>query len=405
MTSSILMSKKIAIIGFGASGIACFYNIVKQANCDLSIDIFEKNIPLTKGPAYSTKNFHHLLNVEANHMSLEISDPNDFLSWLKKNNYDYQEKSFAPRILFGKYLEEIIARSIETAESKGIKYNLIKENISEIKKQNNNFLINGNAYETCILAIGIDLKNSQKNFWNDDIKKYLDDEEIHIAGTGLTAVDAIISLIDENYCGKIFAHSRSGLITMARSTHEVSNSPLSIADMNLPLSQIFHKFVRACKNNKDWQCVMDSVRNITQELWQKLDSEKKKRFKRHCLKYWNIHRHRCPQEQFAKLEKLLAEKKLFFTTEKLPKKFIDCTGFDFNFSSDLVKNLVAENLVKYDDLKMGIISNSSNLHIIGGANFGALLETTAIPEIAVEANNIAQKIYTHSHAEPVEAYV
>ncbi len=392
MTSSISMNKKIAIIGFGASGIACFYNLVKYKNCDLIIDIFEKDWPLTKGPAYSTKNPNHLLNVEADRMSLEISNGHDFLDWLKNNNHNYNEKSFVPRILYGAYLENIISQSFEKAGSKGVNYNLICKNIIEIKKQKDGFLIDEKIYDHIILATGIDLKNSAKNFWNDDINNYINDTEIHIAGTGLTAIDAIVSLIDKNYTGKIFSHSRSGLVTMERSIHEASNSPLTLEDMDLPLSKIFHKFVKACRKSADWQSIVDSIRNITQELWQKLSLEKKKRFIRHCFKLWNIHRHRCPQEQFKKIKKLIAENKLFFTTEKLPKRFIDCTGFDFSFSSPLVKNMVQENLVKYDDLHLGITSNFSNLHIIGGANLGTLLETTAVPEIAIEADNIARKI-------------
>ena len=43
----------------------------------------------------------------------------------------------------------------------------------DISVQNKCFVINNKAYHHLILASGIDLKNAEKNFWNDDLNKYL----------------------------------------------------------------------------------------------------------------------------------------------------------------------------------------------------------------------------------------
>ncbi len=389
---------RIAIIGFGASGVASFLNLVKffdNSKTQLIIDIFDSNSFSGKGIAYSTRNFNHLLNVEAAKMSLDANSPNDFLDWLKENNYSYQASDFAPRLLYGLYLEDTIAKTCKLAESKGIKYNFIHQKITKIDKFNQHFYFNNQIYKHCILATGVELKNSEKNFWNDNLEKYLSDSEIHIAGTGLTAFDAIISLIDRNYQGQIFAYSRSGLITQERTNYNLpSKAPISIEDTNLKLSQIYRKFVQACKESDNWESVVDSVRLMTQEFWLKLDSEKKKRFMRHCIKQWTIHRHRCPSKQFEKILDLTQQNQLFFVKGKIPqKKFINCTGFDFSFNSELFQNMAENSLINYDELKMGIVSNNKNLHIIGSPNFGRILETTAIPDISKQAFQTAKQIY------------
>ena len=99
--------KKVAIIGFGASGIMTFHNLVRfhknNAKSLLEIYIFDKS-PINKGIAYSTKNVNHLLNVRAKGMSVVEEDNLHFVSWLKVNGYKYSQEDFVPRVIYGLYL-------------------------------------------------------------------------------------------------------------------------------------------------------------------------------------------------------------------------------------------------------------------------------------------------------------
>jgi hypothetical protein len=76
-------TKRIAIIGYGASGTITLYNIVKSFDgaLPLEISIFDKS-PLHKGTAYLTKNINHLLNVRAKHMSAIAQDSLHLVNWL-----------------------------------------------------------------------------------------------------------------------------------------------------------------------------------------------------------------------------------------------------------------------------------------------------------------------------------
>src|SRR5262249_33518016 len=86
---------------------------------------------------------------------------------------------------------------------------------------------------------------------------------------------------------------------------------------------------------------------------------------------------------------------------------INCIGSETNFSkidSPLVQSLMSRGLIRNDDLSMGLDATadgaiigsdnqpSQNLHTLGTALKGILWESTAIPEIRVQAHNLSLKL-------------
>lgn len=394
--------KRIAIIGFGASGIISFYNLVKNHNGEkiLEIDIFDKNIGISKGMAYATKNISHLLNVRASNMSALHDDKNHFVNWLSQNGYSYGPNDFAPRAIYNLYLDYIIDESCKIANSKQIRFQFYQRDINKISRENQYFVIENNIYHNCLLCVGAFMQNNEKNFWNLKIEDILQNNngEIHILGAGLTAFDAVIALQNHNYSGKIFMHSRSNKLPQENLPHKISDaiSPLNLHDTTLPLSKIFRKFVDGCKKSEDWRATFDAFRPLTVRFWQGLDAAKKRRFLNHCFRLWNVHRHRCPPEQFQKIQNLISSKKLILTKEKISySQAIDCTGFNFSASGDLIKSLIENEIAKTDELSLGVVSCDKNFIIIGANNFGELFETTAIPELRTQGFMVAENIYSH----------
>ncbi len=390
--------KHVAIVGFGLSGLLAFLNLVEnyQKSDKLIIRIFERSRFFAKGIAYSTKNINHLLNVVAEKMGVESNDRKHFYKWLVSKGYNYGEKDFVPRQIFGIYLQDVLESALKIAQEKNISYEFINKEINDIGIKNNHYLIDGNAYNYCILAVGVRLKNWRHNFWHVDLTKYLQQKEIHITGCGLTAIDAAISLRDLNYDGAIFIHSRSNRLPQI---HQINTalpqnviSPLTLDDAHLPLSLIYQKFVKACKNSTNWQATFDSFRPLSQSFWQALDSKKKKCFLRHCFRLWNIHRHRCPQVQYEAIQQMVTANKLIFTKGRAGESAIDCTGFDYGYKSELLKSLLKNHIVENDAIAAGIVSLKDNFFIMGGLNFGSTFEITAVPDIAPQAHKIATEI-------------
>jgi hypothetical protein len=403
----ITKNQQVAIVGFGLSGLLTFFNLVKNyqsSNRKLKVTIFEKSHTAPKGVAYSTKNPNHLLNVPAIGMGVVFEGREDFFEWLCAKGYNYQKTDFVPRQIFGIYLEEILDRALKIAEEKNISVEFRKKEISEIclekkvgeKYGRDYFVIDSDVFSACVLAVGSEFKNQKKVFWQNDLEKYLDEKEIHILGCGLTAIDAAISLRDLKYSGKIFLHSRRGKLSQP---HKISdfgkktNSPLALEDADLPLSKIFHKFVSACRKEENWRVAFDSFRPLTQRFWVSLDAEKKRRFLRHCFRWWGIHRHRCPEVQFAAINQMIESGQLTISKGKTDlSKAIDCTGFGYGAESDLIKNLVKNRVAIFDQIHAGIISQNENFYVASSLNFGSLLEITAAPEIAPQARFIADSI-------------
>lgn len=257
------------------------------------------------------------MNVRAINISGVLDDDYDFLNYLKSNNYNLGEQDFVERRIFKEYLKDLRLRSFDIASYKNISLSLFYRNIEEISYQDNKFFIGDikQGYDFVFLCISAKFRDN--NFFNIDISKYILKPQIHIKGAGLTAFDAIISLQDLNYVGTIFLHSRSKRIPQPHNAR-ISNSLnpiISISDAQLPLSKLFKKFVSGCRNSDNWQERFDSIRPITNDIWNQFTLEKKKRFMRHLFRIYNIHRHRSPLSVYNKIVNVLQNNRVVITNE------------------------------------------------------------------------------------------
>ena len=217
-----MTTKKIAIIGAGFSGLAVAYNLLNlDSSCShylgessfrqqtmgvhFTIDIFDDENFQNNGKAYQTKDFHHILNVPADKMGLPFADEEHFYKWLKQNHHsEIVKDNFAPRVLYHNYLQEITS---ELQKNSAI--NFISEQISQIKFVDSKYVLTSNSkvfeqYDFVVLASGLKVKNLPANFKSkkivNNIWQYLNLKQLPksgtvlIVGTGLTMVDAALSL-------------------------------------------------------------------------------------------------------------------------------------------------------------------------------------------------------------------
>ena len=67
-----------------------------------------------RGPAYSTTDDRHLLNVPASGMSAFPRDPEHFFRWVRNHHDDQtQPQDFVPRRVYGDYLESLLQTAAE----------------------------------------------------------------------------------------------------------------------------------------------------------------------------------------------------------------------------------------------------------------------------------------------------
>lgn len=454
-------SPVIAIIGAGFSGTLVAVNLLKTSTQPLKIKLIERREQLARGIAYSTDANCHLLNVSAGNMTAFPNDTGHFLRWLY---YNYSEladllpleitaSTFIPRKVYGLYIQSILEEALATAPHHVTLERINDEAIAIEKIQTANterariFLKRQGliAADKVVLALGNspnDLPENTsriRNAWASDALMGLDpDDEVLLIGTGLTMVDMVLSLQEKQHRGKIFAISRRGLSPQRHQATKPYPPFLQIEDAPktaLGLWRHLRNEVRSAQaSGYDWRSVIDSLRPITQKLWQQLPINEQQRFLRHAVPYWDVHRHRIAQQVGDVVDQLLISGQLTIAAGRIREqveheqgvtvtiqprrnrsktqssysltvqRVINCTGVaaDYRRSGHpLVQSLRSQKLIRPNPIGLGIASAfngallngtdqpSNILYTIGTPRKGDLWETIAVPELRVQAQSLA----------------
>lgn len=437
------MTLKIAIVGAGFSGTALVSMLSQFADQPVEIFLFDKSGQFGPGIAYSTDNSCHLLNVPAKNMSAN-DDENHFLNWLNQSQqakpYLHQHEpiadQFVPRFLYGEYLKQLLhADNLSTS----IKLFKIQEEVRKVTvypdkldiiTHHSSFNVN-----KVVLATGNELPDkpsflsSEQNYienpWSAlSLKKISKEDSVLLLGSGLTMIDTLISLAQQNHRGKIYALSRHGLLPLA---HQKTHLHYELPEQFPRELKSLFKFLRQeCSHeNHSWQDVIQHFRQHIPILWKTFSLAEKTRFLRHGATYWNIHRHRIATpvlELFLKLSKqvsfeMLKGRIVSFENEiatirlrgathfiDYPVKWlINCTGPALHLKiNSLMSSLIHQGAARVDDCHIGLCVNewgaivspygqvSNSIFTIGSLRKGSIWESTAVPELRHQAMTLTK---------------
>jgi uncharacterized NAD(P)/FAD-binding protein YdhS len=273
------------------------------------------------------------------------------------------------------------------------------------------------------------------NPWNEDSFRTIDQEkDVLIIGNGLTMVDTVLGLHEYNCKGTIYSisphgfnilpHRHQGLI-YTRLLEELQE-PVTLSS----LFRLFNRHVRILRHfGLSAEPVVDSIRPLAQEIWKKLDTKDKKRFLTHVRHLWGVARHRLPLHIYDFIQNLRIQNKLIVKKGTLKSitenqdritvtfskgrnadqqivvgRVINCTGPSLDITrsrSILIKNLVRSGMIRPDELNLGIDADSNGnviakdgkanqaIFTLGGNLRGLLWESTAVPELRVQAENLS----------------
>lgn len=274
------------------------------------------------------------------------------------------------------------------------------------------------------------------------------DAAVLLLGTGLTMLDVAIALGTRGHRGPIHALSRRGLLPQPH--RESASAPLhhdrpATLDIwprtALGLLRELRREVReAAAHHVDWREVITSIRHDTPALWQSLPREERLRFLRHLRSYWETHRHRSAPITTARINALrtcgqltihaarvlgyesadsvrvaIRRRRAAETEELTVARVINCTGPDTNLArvrDPLVQNLRSAGLIRPDELGLGLDTDergaligadgtpSADLFCVGPLRKGRLWENTAVPELRVEAAQMARRLAGFSGKQP-----
>ena len=423
------------------------------------IHLIEKSGVIGRGVAYETSSDQHLLNVPASKMSIWPEDAGHFHRWLQVHHQDIGPMGFAGRKVFGDYIQHTFQGLISDPLHKGLLSMHHTEVIGLKRDDNacELSLSNGETLraDAVVLAIGnfppavpkgVDdavISDSRyfNNPWNAAIPKQLQPEQdVLIIGSGLTMVDIVCMLKQQGHQGRIHSVSTHGFVPQV---HEFGlpypDFISAIEDKKdvLGIYKVFRKELQKAKaQGINWRAVIDAIRPHTQEIWQNLPARELERFVTHIRHIWGVARHRMPPENAAVLEAMLENnqlqlsagrvRKVYKESEKFILEFTDntthemhktigdvvinCTGPQSDYTrieNALLKNLFQQKMVRKDVLNMGFDTTVNaelkdaegkvveGLYTIGPPMKGVLWEITAVPEIRVQAQNLASGILAY----------
>ena len=311
----------IAIIGGGLSGTLLAYYLLEEDNLPMTILLFEKDYQqLGRGIAYRSTNEGQLLNVPAFKMNVHGQPDGSFYNWLctKVEGTKPAPTDFVERTWFGTYLKDLFDKKI--ASARNVTLRVITGEVVDIVKDEDSlrlFTEGNHEYRAsyAVLANGIlppadpfkvhtDVKLSglyQANPWSFRyVQQLKENDHVTLIGTGLTMLDHAVSLLKSSKNIRVAALSRRGFLPLPHAPYQQYDFPDYTVKPHEDINTLYRSIRDYYEKHKslglEWRCLIDKIRLQVRELWQALNSDSKKRFIRHLKPYWEIHRHRAPQQ-------------------------------------------------------------------------------------------------------------
>jgi uncharacterized NAD(P)/FAD-binding protein YdhS len=443
----------IAIVGAGFSGTMLALHLLGRSPPPVKLVLIERASQFGLGPAYSTGNPSHLLNVPAAGMSAFHDRPGDFLNWLasQPDAATFDRGSFAPRRTFGNYLRALLHEAVESAGPDRLE--LLPGDVIALDRTTTPLTLTldqGRSLRAdfVVLAIGnfpsqpipvvnpefYDTALYRPDPWAADALTGLDKEvPVLLLGTGLTMIDATVSLLDQGHRGPIHAVSRRGLLPRRHATVQTcASEPAPFPTSVLALMRLLRlEAKRAAGEGAGWQPVIDALRPFTADIWRAMTPSDRARFLRHARPWWDVHRHRMASGVADRTDAARASGQLRIIAGRVREyvtkggladvvykprgqdrlamieaaRVINCVGpgADYDRIPDpLIRTLLRDGVVRPDAFLLGldVTANcallnrdgaiSRRLFAVGPVTKGTFWEMVAVPDIRRQAEELAQ---------------
>ncbi|MFC7260455.1 FAD/NAD(P)-binding protein [Streptomyces lutosisoli] len=441
----------VAIVGAGAAGALTAVQLCETAarrRVFLDLVLVDPAPEAGRGTAYATPDPRHRLNVPASGMSCYPDDPGHFTRWLCRHGEPtVKGADFATRYRYGAYLADTLAQAIVRAHGTVAVRRLRTRAESctgtpdggvELQLADGGHL----TADSAVLATGPaaarsdwapqGLRTSARFIRSPWASGALDGPlagtaDVLLVGTGLTAVDLALSL--DRPGRTVYAVSRGGLLPQP---HALSPAAAMAAPDGLDAPSlaalrrtVYRHIGRAVRTHGDWRPALDSLRPHTARLWHSLTPEERAAFLEREGALWNTHRHRMAPATAESVSRARTARRLKVHAGAVTDAavqgdgslrvafsdgretqvgwVIDCTGPGPRLEDPLWRSLFDAGAAVPGPLGMGVATLDGRLldaggraerplFTLGAPRRGELWETTAVPEIRVQAAALAQEL-------------
>ncbi|MGV8920072.1 MAG: FAD/NAD(P)-binding protein [Pseudomonas sp.] len=462
----VVRTADVLIVGGGLSGSLLAMQLLRLPGTR-HILIVETRSELGRGEAYSATQLGHTLNGNAARMSVEPDNADDLTQWLATylaaggwpESAEQQvpvAELFPPRGLFGRYVQQRLAEAQVVGAHYGSTLAHVHAEAIDLHSHADGVTITLSDGGTltgaaAVLATGMfaaartpqresnGLNAAAVDPWDVRRMSQLDPQaKVLIIGSGLTMVDAVVSLQQAGHRGPIDVFSRHGLLPHVRRQPPAWEDFLAQDDSIRSTRQLLRKVREQCAlaigQGIDWQAPLDTVRNHIGRLWSQASDVQRRQFVRHVRPWWESHHHRSPPPSAALLARLVEEGRLNISAaslqgvENLPGRqvqirirrrgdseasyvigdaLINSTGIEYDWrrvDRPLPKQLLARGLVQSGNLALGIAARadgavldaqgeaSPRLFAMGPPLRGLWWESTAVTDVASQAKALAMRL-------------
>ncbi|MDO7877202.1 FAD/NAD(P)-binding protein [Hymenobacter sp. ASUV-10] len=447
----------ITIVGAGFAGTALALQLRRELP-QAVIHLVEPRPVPGPGLAYSGQRPEHLLNVRPRSLSLYADLPEHFAEWLRGQPEAAPAlPEFATRATYGRYLLEELGAGLmasQKAEAGVHWYPTTAVATSATANGRVVELADGNAIHSqfVVLALGNFpppppvgsgtgyLKHPAYHAapWNPDTLSNIGAaESVILIGSGLTAVDVLLTLRRQGHRAPVAVVARHGRWPAAHGPAEATYPdfyPELAAKTNVAdtLAVLRQHLRQAAAQGIDWRPVLDSLRPHLGRIWANWPLAEQRRFLRHLAGRWSVARHRSPPQNAAAIAEMLANGQVQLHIGRISEikpdsdrlqvcvqhgpaagqwlaaqHVICCTGPLLDYSridTPLVRSLRETGELTPDLLGLGLQTDahgallatdgqpSPTLFTLGPSRRPAYFESTAVPEIRQQAAALAAEL-------------
>lgn len=365
-------------------------------------------------------------------------------------------EAFAPRGLYASYLEDVLRTSLERSDPGVVLEVLGEEIDDLVRRGGGWRLFGrgGAAWIASVVVLAFGYRPpaippglgpaiaAHPRLIADPWKRgafesVLPDEPVLVLGAHLTMIDVALTLDRRGHRGGIIAVSPRGLVPLA---HGASDAGYVLTALDARpvtarglLRRLRSEAAAEESQGGSWRSVADAARPLVPRLWNELNEKERRRFLRHLHPYWEVHRHRMAPAIALHVEAMRSEGRLRvmagriasvtahdggFTAEVRPRGasetttihagwLVNTTGPTLRYADDatvLQRRLFDAGILRPGPLGFGLDAKPGGALLDGkGAAHGDLLtlgpplrgllwETTAIPEIRLQAADLARSL-------------
>jgi uncharacterized NAD(P)/FAD-binding protein YdhS len=434
------------VVGGGAAATFLLHRMAADGGSARPVVIVDPAPRLGPGVAYSTPDPVHLMNVCRIRLSVDGDGGEDLVGWLGERGVRADADTYLRRAMYGDYLADVAGRC---AELVGVDHR--RSRAAGLERTERGWTValgDGSVVEAgdVVLATGFPGRpvppcevppGDQRVIadpWTPGAFDRPGIEQVVIVGTGLTMVDVALSLVERHPDVQIVATSRRGLVPRtSRPGLPATIDPELLPSPGIGGRDLVRHVIRLGRTHEDWQAVVDNVRPRANDIWRELAYGDQARILRRWFPWWNVHRHRTAPAVGERLAALLASGQLRIVRSRvaaaadagtgdgrLAVRFADPSvadqpadllvnaagpSDDLSVSGDpVVQQLLAAGDVVIGPHRLGLavdragraqgrgLGPTPGLWLVGALRRGTEWETTAVPEIRIQAGVIAERL-------------